>query len=141
MERQPTTEIQEVKAQPMARRRKHKRGQGSPAPTPTPAPAAAPPAEPSAPVSRSDSALFRRAIRERWPIDPEKRPAMVTDLMNTALNDSFSLRARLSAARAVLAADAQNMEQERRDEGIPDIVEQRVTILLPENFRDREAKP
>lgn len=64
--------------------------------------------------------LVRRAIRERWPIpDRDKLMRRLADIVLKSDSD----RAVVAAAKAILVADLQNQEQEKRDGGIPDRVD------------------
>jgi hypothetical protein len=65
----------------------------------------------------NDVRLIARAIVKRWPIPDEKRPAIIGALVKLALNERAAHRNRLGAVRGILAADALNMEQEKRDQG------------------------
>ncbi len=86
--------------------------------------------------SRSDLALYRRAVRDRWPIDPEKRPAIAEQMTklveargaegiaDAGDDDSWAVdnRTRVAAAKVLIEMDRLNMEQEKRDQQIPDRV-------------------
>ena len=63
--------------------------------------------------SRADLRLQERALRERWPIDPKDREALIAGL--TLLIDDLDAKARtrIAAARTLLAADKINLEAER----------------------------
>lgn len=71
---------------------------------------------------RKTADLTRRAIKERWPI-PDGIRATLPGYLAGILEDSEDARARVAAARALLAADQINMEQEKRDLQIPDRVQ------------------
>ena len=58
-------------------------------------------------VTRSDIHLIEKAIRQRWPVLEEKRPALVERLMQV-FGDSTDSRLVIAAARALVAMDAQN---------------------------------
>jgi hypothetical protein len=63
--------------------------------------------------------IERQAIRGRWPVDPAKRKPLIERQIEIALDENTPPMVAVLAFRAVLAADAQNMEQEkidRRDE-------------------------
>lgn len=74
------------------------------------------------PLGARDTRLLERAIRQRWPIPEEDREAIVAALADVVQNRRASHRNRVAAARALTAMDALNMEQEKRDQGIPDRV-------------------
>lgn len=63
-------------------------------------------------VSRSDLVMVKQAIKHRWPIDPEKRPRIIRALEQMATSKRYTPRERLGAARALLAADRLNQEDE-----------------------------
>jgi hypothetical protein len=109
-------------------------------PKPDPPPAIEPPE--IEPYTRSEMRLIGRAVRGRWGMSEEDRLAVTARLIATAKNPDRSDKTAISAARALHALDTLNMEQERRDEGIPDVIENRVVIIqLPDNARDRGAQP
>lgn len=62
--------------------------------------------------------LQAQAIRERWPIRPAARPAIMDRLTKVALDPGTLPQFVVQASRAVFAADAINFEQEKRDAGI-----------------------
>ena len=64
--------------------------------------------------SRSDIAIFDKAVKERWPISPEMRRRWVGILDEVAQNGDH--RSRVAAIKAGLAADEQNL----RAGGVPD---------------------
>lgn len=72
-------------------------------------------------LSRSDIKLVSTAVRARWPIPDELRPMLIKSLAATALAGS-SDRDRNGAAKTLVTMDAQNLEQEKRDQGIADQV-------------------
>jgi hypothetical protein len=74
----------------------------------------------SAQPGARDSRMVEKAVRQRWPITPEKRAVIAEALIAIAGNKRSSVRNRTVAARVLVQMDAQNMEQEKRDRGIPD---------------------
>jgi hypothetical protein len=56
-------------------------------------------------------------LRQRWPIPEEIRAMLGEELANIVTNREESSRARSIAARVLIAADALNLEQEKRDAG------------------------
>lgn len=64
--------------------------------------------------------MIERAIRKRWPIDEDKKPQLLARQIRIAISKKSSPREATSAFKAILAAEAQNMEQERRDLEIPE---------------------
>lgn len=71
---------------------------------------------------RHDAKVIGRAIRERWPIPDDVR-ASIPLFLGAIVAGSDDARAQVAAARALIEADKVNMEQEKRDEGIPDRVD------------------
>lgn len=84
----------------------------------------------------SDTRLVERAVRQRWPIPEDARPAIAAALADVARSRKASHRNRIAAARALTAMDALNMEQEKRDLQIPDRLHvtggvQVIEVVLP----------
>lgn len=63
----------------------------------------------------SDTRLVERAIREQWPIPDKYRAPLIRRQIRIALHRKASPREATLAFKAVLAANAQNMEQAARD--------------------------
>lgn len=94
-------------------------------------------------IGPKESHLIRRAIRERWPIPEEKRAEVINGLIESAMF-AEDVRSRIAAGRALIAADALNMEQEKRDLGIADKLEVTgkdgeplIQFYIPQNNRDK----
>jgi hypothetical protein len=70
-------------------------------------------------------ALERRAIAGRWPVPEKMREEIIDNLgkIATGKDQDAGPREAVAAGKAVIAADALNMEQEKRDGGIPDRLE------------------
>lgn len=64
-----------------------------------------------------DSRMVERAIKGRWPIPDEMREKVPEALSKVITSPGSSQRNKIAAARALLAADSLNMEQEKRDAG------------------------
>lgn len=108
----------------------------TPEPGPTPPDDSAPSALSETELSRQDIALVRRAVNQRWPMTPEKREVVIAalgrivergldDVPIPGLDDGprpSGDRDVIAAAKALIDADRLNMEQEKRDEAIPDRV-------------------
>jgi hypothetical protein len=62
-------------------------------------------------------ALTGRAIRERWPIRDEIRPALINAMSLVALTPENRVRDRVTAARTCIDADKLNFAQEGREAG------------------------
>jgi len=60
-----------------------------------------------------DTRMMARALTQRWPIDPEQRNLMMRVLMKIAADANNSPRERTSAIKALIAADRNNIEQEK----------------------------
>lgn len=65
------------------------------------------------PISRSDLVLLRKAINADWPVADEVRPLIVDDVCQ--MFDHDKNRYALAAIRTVLAMEAANIRQERRE--------------------------
>lgn len=72
------------------------------------------------PMKRGEARDVAHAVRERWPIPEEKRAEIVERLLKTMNSGEASDRDQIAAAKALQAMDRLNMEQERRDQKIPD---------------------
>jgi hypothetical protein len=59
---------------------------------------------------------MERALRERWPIKPEYREKIIASLLLIVADRTASPRERTSAAKALLAADQINVEQEKLEQ-------------------------
>jgi len=59
--------------------------------------------------------LERRAIRSRWQIKEEYRTPMLNRQIQIAMDPNSEAKEATAAFKAVLSADAANMEQEKRD--------------------------
>jgi len=70
------------------------------------------------PQSTRDTRLIEKAIRQRWPIPEECRAAIIQRQIDLATSDKVEPRESTSAAKAILAAEAQNIEQEKLDRGL-----------------------
>jgi hypothetical protein len=69
----------------------------------------------------SDTRLLERAIRQRWAIPEDIRKVGPEALAAVLRSKGASHRNKVAAFRALVAADAQNLEQERRDQQLPDV--------------------
>lgn len=70
--------------------------------------------------TRSDLVLVGRAIRQRWLIPDATRRELGEKLAAVVADPDSSVREVLGAGKVLLLADAQNLEQEKRDGAIPD---------------------
>jgi len=59
---------------------------------------------------------MERALRERWPIKPEYREKIMFSLLAIVADKNASPREKTAAARALMAADAQNIEMEKMEQ-------------------------
>ena len=66
-------------------------------------------------MKRSDMVLFQTAMNQRWDVSPEYKEAMVKQLMRIVMDKNSKKREVISAARALLAAEAQNQTDENMD--------------------------
>jgi hypothetical protein len=60
--------------------------------------------------------MMERALRERWPIKPEYRERIMLYLYTIVGSKDASPRERPAAAKALMAADSLNVQQERMDQ-------------------------
>jgi len=66
-------------------------------------------------ATRRDITLYRRAIRERWPITDDVRATVLTRLALVVDDTNASPRTVIAAVRALLQADRLNLVQEALD--------------------------
>ena len=93
------------------------------------------------PCEIRDARLMERALRERWPISDEARANVVERLSEIVAKPGAKRRERIAAARALIAADALNVQASR---GEPQVnvgvmvgaVAQVRIVELPANGRD-----
>lgn len=62
--------------------------------------------------------MIERAANQRWDIKPEYKDALIQQLMFVIADPASSKREKVSASRALIAAEAQNQSDEQRDEQI-----------------------
>jgi hypothetical protein len=67
------------------------------------------------PVTRSDLAVARRAIKEDWPAPAPVRAAVIADIRDVALADDAPLRVQLSAVRTIVDAEAVNQRADHAE--------------------------
>jgi len=60
-----------------------------------------------------DVKMIQRAFEQRWPITDVYRQELVRKLMRIALDPNIKTRESIAAAKALIVADAQNIEMER----------------------------
>ena len=67
-------------------------------------------------MSVRQTRLWEKALKERWSIPGEFRELMVRQLVRVIASEKTSAREKTSAAKALLHADALNIEQQRMDQ-------------------------
>lgn len=60
-----------------------------------------------------DTRILARALMQRWPINPKMREGIIGALARVLTDPNASHREKTSAAKALMAADAQNIEMEK----------------------------
>jgi hypothetical protein len=60
--------------------------------------------------------LWEKALKERWPIPEAMRSVIVKSLAKILLDADSSAREKTAAAKALMAADSLNVQQERMDQ-------------------------
>lgn len=60
-----------------------------------------------------DTRLLAKALMQRWPINPKMREGIIGALARVLTDPNASHREKTSAAKALMAADAQNIEMEK----------------------------
>jgi hypothetical protein len=70
-------------------------------------------------LTRTDLKLIRQAARHRWPVSDAIR-AKTVEKLAALLDEDECKRLAVMAARTLGELDRQNMEQEKRESGIPD---------------------
>lgn len=69
-----------------------------------------------------DARLLERAVKQRWPLS-ESAKARAVEVVTEIIDDpDSSERAKIASVRAMATMESQNMEQEKRDEGLPEHV-------------------
>jgi hypothetical protein len=63
-----------------------------------------------------ETRLWEKALRERWPIPDAMRSVIVKSLAKILLDADSSPREKTAAAKALMAADSLNVQQERMDQ-------------------------
>ena len=61
-----------------------------------------------------DTRMMAKALTQRWPIKPEYREAIIRKLIQVVANPQSKPREVTAAARALLAAEAQNQSDEHK---------------------------
>lgn len=97
------------------------------------------PPKPEGTPSKADLATVRHAIVQRWPIPPEVREETIAAARKILKNaDSFGPREVVAAAKVIIAADAQNLAEEKLK--VPQKIELsgsvKVEVYIPANGRD-----
>lgn len=59
-----------------------------------------------------DTRLYARAIRQGWPVKPERRASIIDHLQEVLRSRNASARETLSTCRAIIAAEAQNQSSD-----------------------------
>lgn len=70
-----------------------------------------------------DARLLGRSITSRWNLTEDRRERVVASLVSICTDDEIDPRARVNAGKSLIEADKLNMEQEKREQEIPDRVE------------------
>ena len=83
-------------------------------------------------VTKQEIALEQRAIRQQWNIPEELRAEIIDRQLAIASDPETPARDATRAFQAILQANAQNMEQEKRDLQIPDYHEHNINAITPE---------
>jgi hypothetical protein len=65
-------------------------------------------------MSVQDTRLMAKALTQRWPVTPEYRGIIVRKLMKVIADPASSPREVTAAAKALLAAEAQNQADEHK---------------------------
>ena len=61
-----------------------------------------------------DTRMIQKAMEQRWPIRPEYRDALIKRLLRILADPQSSPREATSAAKALMAAERQNQEDEHK---------------------------
>jgi hypothetical protein len=101
-------------------------GQGARALIPNPSQPEADDHAAEAEWSRADVRDAGRALRQRWPLSPERRQQLVDALHFIATTNLIPVdpRARVAAAKACIDADKLNLEVEKRQPRGPDQIQE-----------------
>lgn len=61
-----------------------------------------------------DTRMIQKAFEQRWPIKPEYRSALLARMMRIVADPSSSPREATAAAKALIAAEKQNQDDEHK---------------------------
>lgn len=90
--------------------------------------------EPPIPLSRGDLVLVRKAVKGRWRLPDAFRRRLMARLGSVIASDLTGTRNLVAVGKLLKDLDALNMEQERRDEKIPDYHEHTISATLETNL-------
>lgn len=62
--------------------------------------------------------MMSRALKERWPLDPQYRMVIIKRLMQVVASKTSTTREVVSATRALIAADALNLQEDLEPRGV-----------------------
>jgi hypothetical protein len=65
-------------------------------------------------MSVQETRMMARALTQRWPVPPEYKTIIVKQLMKVIADPQSSPREKTSAAKALMAAEKQNQEDEHK---------------------------
>jgi hypothetical protein len=65
-------------------------------------------------MSVQETRMMARALTQRWPLSPEYKTIIVKQLMKVIADPKSSPREKTSAAKALMAAEAQNQADEHK---------------------------
>jgi hypothetical protein len=65
-------------------------------------------------LSVRDTRMMARALIQRWPVKPEYKAELIEKLMQVIASPSSSPREVTAAAKAIMAAEKQNQEDEHK---------------------------
>ena len=61
-----------------------------------------------------ETRMISKALTQRWPIKPEYRAGLITQMMKVIADPNTSPREKTAAAKAILAAEKQNQDDEHK---------------------------
>ena len=92
-------------------------------------------------LSRSDMRLIAKAAKQRWPIPDEYKKGIVARMVQIAVDGQQSPRDSIGAARALVAMEGQNIDQEKIDAGIPEEEHNHVHLHAYQGVNEVELEP
>src|SRR5689334_11668128 len=86
-----------------------------------------------------DTRMVERALRQDWPIPPERRPDLIEHIMGLVTDKENCPREQISAFNALLNAGRLSLGQQRVDLGLDDPDQKRNLTQIDDSIPDVES--